>query len=92
MVCNARGDYPVKQPEMTTCFFHTPNKTSSYFYLTFGQKDGLRKDGWYLVRANSYYEARQLVIKFFGTKWSMLYPDYDFKREYFPDGQLGVIG
>jgi hypothetical protein len=60
------------------------------YYLTFGQQNPQR-DGYILVMAVSYEDARAKVIEVYGIKWSGLYAEKDFANEYFPKGQLGVL-
>jgi hypothetical protein len=60
------------------------------FYLTFGQAHPL-KDGWVLVRAESYDVARTEVFEIFGAKFATLYKEEDFKSSYFPAGQIGYV-
>jgi len=61
------------------------------FYLTFGQQSPLR-NGWIEIEAESYEEARELVISIFEKHWAMLYREEGFDervKAYFPLGKLG---
>ena len=60
------------------------------FYLTFAQKDKLRRNGWITVDAESYESARNSVERNHGKDWAMLYEE-DFRPQYFPDGELSSI-
>ena len=70
------------------------------FYVTFGQQyrtkeshpKGGHADGWIRIIADSYTQARQIAFNEFGPQWSMLYSENTFKPEYFPLGEIRVIG
>jgi len=61
------------------------------FYITFGQKSPAR-NGYVTIIARNRDRAHQKAMDTYGPDWSMLYKDKDFEPEYFPAGQLGVIG
>ena len=68
------------------------------FYITFGQKyhheehlAGGHPDGWFLIKALSYANARQKVFDTMGDKFAFMYSEKDFKKEYFPKGCLRTI-
>jgi len=61
------------------------------FYLTFGQKSPFR-NGYVLIVAVDYENARNLVEDIFGNKWSNLYDENVWGKEeaaLFPSGQVG---
>lgn len=58
------------------------------FYLTFGQQSPFR-NGWIEIEARSYGEAHKLAFDAFGKHWSLLYPEENFAKGYFPLGKLG---
>lgn len=58
------------------------------YYLTFGQKYPWR-NGYVLVIAKDYNTAREYVESIFKEQFSFLYHEKDFKKDFFPAGQLG---
>lgn len=73
----------------------------SKWFVTFGQKyrhekhpSGLNidPDGYVVVHAYNYHEARQIVIGKFGNEVSWLYNEDNFEPQYFPLGQLLELG
>jgi hypothetical protein len=60
----------------------------SKFYITFGQKDARRKDGWVTINAPTWDDAQDLAMTLFDGHFSMCYAGEDFKPEYFPKGQI----
>lgn len=70
------------------------------YYLTFQLKykdekhpilGWISSDGYYLVKANSYSEAREKVTKELGSDWAFLYDEKHFEPEWFPLGKMGII-
>lgn len=75
------------------------------FYLTFGVQyrhtphpywKGADPDGWVLIEAPGYAEARALAVRHFGQNWSMLYDTQNFDEaenqyRYYPKGAIAVI-
>lgn len=72
------------------------------FYLTFGVKyaatphpagSWVTPNGVVEVLAESYQEARALVVATFGIRWSMLYPAAEHipSRAHFPAGVIAVL-
>lgn len=62
------------------------------FYVTFGQKDPTRRDGWVrLTGFNSYDKAHGFARVYFDGEYSMVRSADDFNPAYFPDGELAVI-
>lgn len=80
-------------------------QTLQKFYLTFGVQyrhtphpywKGADPDGWVLIQAPDYDEARALAVSHFGIHWSMLYESLRFNEEenqrlYYPKGAVAVI-
>jgi hypothetical protein len=60
------------------------------FYLTFGQCSPL-KNGFIIVRAHDFDEARDKVVDQFGQKWSGLYFEDDWEPEFYPEGCKGIL-
>lgn len=69
------------------------------YYVTFGSQytprnerhpnyDKAHRDGWVVVEAASYEQARAEVVRRLGTRWSMLYGTDGWEPEYFPLGEL----
>jgi hypothetical protein len=72
------------------------------FYLTFGQKyhyeshptvciKPINPDGYVKIVASDYQKAREKAFEVFGTFWSFLYDEKDFKFKFFPRGELFTI-
>lgn len=68
------------------------------FFLTFGQRYHLEThpsglnvhpDGYFIIEAISYDEARDVVIARFGTGWSNLLGSDTFEASYYSKGCLG---
>ena len=62
---------------------------SQKFYLTVGQKykiephpQGLHPDGYAVINADNYDEARQKAFNNFGTTWANIYEEDDFKDDF----------
>jgi len=66
------------------------SKNTQSYYLTFGQSSPAR-NGWVRVMARDYDHAREIVIRAYEQKWSMLYEASEFNTEYFPAGEIDVI-
>ena len=71
------------------------------FFLTFGAKykyelhpSGIKidPDGYIVIHAYNYDEARNLAFSEFGSKWSWLYDEKSFIPHYFPAGIMCEIG
>lgn len=60
------------------------------YYLTFASSNP-KGNGWEEVKANSYAEARAIVVQHYGTSWAFLYDDQNFKQNFFPQGCLCVL-
>lgn len=63
------------------------------YFLTFGQ-DHPNKDGYEVVHAEYYTQARALVVEKHGRQWAFLHDSKEFEEfveEYFPEGKLGEI-
>jgi hypothetical protein len=70
------------------------------FYVTFGQQyrheehpcnDNMFKihpDKWVRIVADSIGQARNAAFEMFGDKWAFIYDEKEFKKDYFPDGEL----
>lgn len=69
------------------------------YFVTFGSQytprnqrhpnyDKAHADGWVVVHADDYEQARAEVVRRLGVRWSMLYGDDGFSPEYFPLGEL----
>jgi hypothetical protein len=79
------------------------------YILTFGAQYGvvtehpvstqIHADGWVIVQAATYDDARELVVNAFGTRWSSLYTHEEWddtdcsasKNMLFPQGEIGRI-
>ena len=44
------------------------------------------------MKAEDEESANKKAIDMYGKDWSMLYNEKDWKPDYFPAGELGVIG
>jgi hypothetical protein len=69
-----------------------------HFFVAFGQKyltephpdvAWVTPDGVIAIDAETYQEAREIAIKWFGLHWSMLHDAESFTYRFWP---LGVIG
>lgn len=58
------------------------------FYVTFGQKHPLR-NGYVVVIASNYEQARKATFDVFGNKWAML-NDEGFDNGLYTAGQFGL--
>lgn len=69
------------------------------YFLTFGSQytprnqrhptfDKAHADGWVVIDADSYEQARAEVVRRLDTRWSMLYGADGFEPEFFPLGEL----
>jgi hypothetical protein len=73
------------------------------YYFTFGQshwhRDGIpMKNYWVRVKAEGYYEARELFVSEFSSiymqapdKWAFQYESHKFRKEFFPGGEFILI-
>ena len=59
------------------------------FYFTFGQRHPLQ-DNWIEIEAPSEDLAREEIHRLLSSKWSFLYTEETFKKEYFPGGKAGI--
>lgn len=48
-------------------------------------------DGWLTIKASDEVEAREKAFAHLGINWAFLYPMEEFKKDYFPLGELHVI-
>jgi len=58
------------------------------YYITFGQRSPFR-DGYVLIEAYEYSQARRAAIETLGQKWAFIYLEKDFDHQFYPAGQLG---
>lgn len=76
-----------------------PERQTGEYYCTFGSQytprnerhpvyDKAHRDGWVVIEASSYAQARAEVERRLGTRWSMLYGPDGWEPEYFPLGEL----
>lgn len=70
------------------------------YYVTFGQQSRrephptfpkAHPDGWVRIEAESYPEARTCAWDVFDDQFATMYPEDDFKTEYFPKGEIAVF-
>lgn len=73
------------------------------FFVTFGQQYAqephpvlaeAHPDGWLVVEAESWEEARAVIVKAFDTRWSNLYEKADFMQDaarLYPRGEIARI-
>lgn len=70
------------------------------FYLTFGNKykhqphpsgTVINPDGYVLIQAYTYDEARAKAFEVFGPEWAFLYTEDNFEAKFFPAGVLRKI-
>lgn len=71
------------------------------FFLTFGIRykyeshpSGVKinPDGYIIIHAYSYYDARNLAFSKFGDAWFRVYDVNSFDASYFPAGVIAEIG
>ena len=68
------------------------------YYFTFGQSHQhpetgeLMKDYWVEIKNKTIDEARKIMFKCYGTKWSMQYDETDFDKSFFPKGCYEELG
>src|SRR5690349_11688729 len=59
------------------------------FFVTFGQKDRLRKDGWIrLGNCKDRHEAHEYAMTLFRGDFAMMYDLDSLKPQFFPKGEL----
>jgi len=67
------------------------------FYLTFGNRYkyqphpsgiAINPDGYVLIQAYTYDEARAKAFEIFGPAWAFLYTENNFQARFFPVGML----
>jgi len=67
------------------------------YMVTFGQRyarephptfGDAHPDGWVVVEAADYEQARALVVGWLGSAWAFLYEAEDFQASFFPRGEL----
>lgn len=73
------------------------------FFVTFGQQyaqeqhptiEQAHPDGWLVIEAYSYDEARAVAARELGTRWSNIYDKDDFMKDaerLYPKGEVGRI-
>ncbi len=64
-------------------------KTKPKYFVTFGQKDRKRRDGYALIKnARDRDQAQKFAMSYYKEDFSMLYKEEEFTDGYFP---LGVL-
>ena len=70
------------------------------YYVTFGQKYSTEPhpkvryahpDGWLRIEADDEDQAREIVFLELGDHWAFIYSEDNFKKNYFPRGELKTI-
>lgn len=83
-----KNSHPYHRHMKGNWWWHRENneKTMKKFYVTFGQIHPL-SEGYVVVKASNYDEAREFAFEIFGQKFSFIREE--IRAEFFPAGQYG---